>query len=412
VLTGVANVANIRVGSLVTGTGVARETYVRSTNVAAGTVELSLPPGSTAGTRTYTFTRFRHMLDFSGFGRLDRFEITNLELACDGAASGIMLAPAGITFRLHGSVINRPRDRAITSIGQGCQGMMIDECQFLSNEQSVRVQDRTSVCLNVNANDVKLRDNRAVRFAHFAVMHGSGHMFVGNHFFQGDNESPGVRRAGVVFTGINVKSLITGNYVDNSFIEMSNEREPNPNWNNQFSFGGLTITGNIFTVNDVVPSFSWIVFTPHGQNHYIQGLSITGNTFRTLNGSIDRVERVDTTFADLDYSRFRNIVVHGNNFNGVVAPMFNPVTITHQQNTPATVWSVDASAHLPFGGFARTVQAVVPDGPLQTAAPVTTRYDMPFVQTEQGPQKQRVNLRWPVAVQGRATVTIRVDNPT
>ena len=411
VLTGVANVANIPVGSLVTGTGVARETYVRSTNVGAGTVELSLSPGSTAGTRTYTFTRFRHMLDFSGFGRLDRFEITDIEIACDGAASGIMLAPVGITFRLHGSVINRPRDRAITSIGQGCQGMLIDECQFLSNEQPVRVQDRTSVCLNVNANDVKLRDNRAVRFAHFAVMHGSGHMFVGNHFFQGDSESPGVRRAGVVFTGINVKSLITGNYVDNSFIEMSNERESDPNWNNQFSFGGLTITGNIFTVNDVVPSFAWIVFTPYGQNHYIQGLSITGNTFRTLNGSIDRVERVDTTFADLDYSRFRNIVVHGNNYNGVVAPMFNPVTITHQQNTAATVWSVDASAHLPFGGFARTVQAVVPDGPVQTAAPVTTRHDMPFAQAEQGPQKRLINLRWPVAVQGRATVTIRVDNP-
>jgi hypothetical protein len=411
VLSGVANVANIPVGALVTGAGVARETYVRSKNVAAGTLELSLPPGSTAGTRTYTFTRFRYMLDFSGFGRLDRFEITDVEFLCDGVASAIMLPPSGITFRLHGSVINRPRDRAITSTGTGCQGMMIDECQFLSNEQSVRVQDRTSVCLNVNANDVKLRDNRAVRFAHFAVLHGSGHMLIGNHFFQGDSESPGVRRAGVVFTGINVKSLITGNYIDNSFIEMTNEREPDPNWNNQFSFGGLTVTGNIFTANDVVPAFAWLVVTPYGSGHYIQGLSVTGNTFRTLNGTIDRVERVDTTFAALDFSRMRNIVVHGNNFNGIATPMFNPVTVTHQQNTPATAWTVDASAFLPFGGFARTVPAVVADGAITTAAPATTRYDMPYVQTEQGPQKRQVVLRWPVAVQGRATVTIRVDNP-
>jgi hypothetical protein len=28
---------------------------------------------------------------------------------------------------------------------------------------------------------------------------------------------------------------------------------------------------------------------------------------------------------------------------------------------PATAWSVDAAAQRPFGGFARTVQAVVPD---------------------------------------------------
>ncbi len=411
VLTGVANVANIPVGALVTGTGVARETYVRSKNVAAGTVELSQPPGSTGGTRVYTFTRFRYMLDFSGFGRLDRFELTDLEFVCDGQASAIMLPPAGITFRIHGSVINRPRDRAVTSIGTGCQGMLIDECQFLSNEQALRVQDRTSICLNVNENDVKLRDNRIVRFAHFAIVHGSGHLIIGNHFFQGDSEMPGVRRAGLVFTGINVKSVVTGNYIDNCFIEMTNEREPDPNWNNQFSFGGLSITGNVFTTIGALPAFAWIVVTPHGAGHYLQGLSVTGNTFRTLNGTIDRVEKVDTTFADLDYGRFRNIVVHGNNYNGIAAPMFNPVTITHIQNTPANAWQVNAAAQLPFGGWARTVQAVVPDGPIQTGAPVTVRHDMPYAQAEQGAQKTLAVLRWPVAVQGRATVTIRVDNP-
>jgi hypothetical protein len=351
------------------------------------------------------------MLDFGGFGRLDRFEITDVEFLCDGAASAINLPPAGITFRLHGSVINRPRDRGITSTGTGCQGLMVDECQFLSNEQPLNVQDRTSVCMNINENDVKLRDNRIVRFAHFAIVHGTGHLIIGNHFFQGDAQNPGVRRAGLVFTGINVKSVVAGNYIDNCFIEMTNERETDPNWNNQFSFGGLSVTGNVFTTIGALPSFAWLVVTPHGTGHYIQGLSVTGNTFRATSGAIDRVERVDTTFADLDFSRFRNIVVHGNNYNGVGAPMYNPVTVTHQQNTPATVWTVDASSLLPFGGFARTVSAVVADGPIQTGAPVTTRYDMPFTQTEQGPQKRQIALRWPVAVQGRATVTIRVDNP-
>ncbi|MFN3938336.1 MAG: glycosyl hydrolase family 28-related protein [Gemmobacter sp.] len=409
-LTGVANVANIPVGALVSGTGVARETYVRSVNVAAGTVELSLPPGSTGGTRTYSFTRFRYMLDFSGFGRLDRFELTGLELFCDGTASGIMLAPSGITMRIHGCVVNRPKARAITSVGTGCQGLMIDECQFLSNEQAERVQDRTTICLNVNANDAKIRDNRIVRFRHFAVMHGSGHMFIGNHFFQGDGESPGVRSAGLVLTGINVKTLLTGNYIDNSFVEMTNEREPDPNWNNQFSFGGLTVTGNIFTASDVVPAFAWLVVTPRGSGHYLQGLSVTGNTFRTVNGTITRVERVDTTHAALDYSRFRNIIVHGNNFNGIAQPMFNPVTVAHQQNTAAAVWPVDASVFLPFGGWARCCTALVAEGPITAGAAI--RHDMPHAEVQQGPTNRLVNLRWPVAVQGRMQVTVRVDNPT
>lgn len=408
-LTGVVNVANIEVGSLVTGTGVARETYVRAVNIGAGTVELSLPPGSQGGTRTYTFTRFRYILDFSGFGRLDRFEMTNLEFQCGGNASCVMLPPWGITTRFSGCAFNRPRDRAITSIGTGCQGMMIDECNFLSNEQSVRVQDRVTVGFNVNANDVKIRDNRAVRFRHFAVMHGSGHLFVGNHWFQGDAESPGVRSAGLVMTGINIKTLITGNYIDNSFVELTNEREQDPNWNNQFSFGGLTMTGNIFTANDVVSSFSWIVVTPRGSGHYLQGLSITGNTFRTLNGAIDRAEKVDTTFADLDYTRFRNLTVHGNNFNGVTRGFFNPVTVRHDQNSAATAWTMSVADHLAFGGRARVVTSVVPTGAITQGA--TQRYDMPWTQTEQGVGGRSVTLRWPVSVTGSVWVTIRSDNP-
>ena len=408
-LSGVANVANIEVGALVTGTGVARETYVRSKNVGAGTVELSLPPGSQGGTRTYTFTRFRYMLDFSGFGRLDRFEMTNLEFVGGGIASGVMLPPSGITTRFSGCVFNRPKDRAITSIGTGCQGMMVDECQFLSNEQPVPVQGRETVGFNVNANDVKIRDNRAVRFRHFGVLHGSGHMFVGNHWFQGDAESPGVRTAGLVLTGINIKTLITGNYVDNSFIELTNEHETDPNWNNQFSFGGLTITGNIFTANDVVSSFSWLVVTPRGSGHYIQGISVTGNTFRTLNGTIARAEKVDTTFADLDYSRFRNLTVHGNNFNGVTSGCYNPLTLRHDQNSAASAWTVDASANLAFRGNARVVTSVVASGAVMQGT--TQRHDMPWVQTEQGASKQNVTLRWPVGVTGTVWVTVRADNP-
>src|SRR5690606_10588592 len=125
-----------------------------------------------------------------------------------------------------------------------------------------------------------------------------------------------------------------------------------------------------------------------------------------------RVEKVDTTWAVLEYSRFRNIVVQGNNFNGITSAMHNPVTVSHQQNTAATTWAVDGSAALPFGGWARHVQAVVAEGSITTPAPgATTRFDMPYVQLEQGPERKLINLRWPVAVLGRVQVTLRVDAP-
>jgi hypothetical protein len=154
-LTAVANVAGVPVGARVSGTGVGREVYVTSTNVGAGTVTLSQPLWGGGGTRTFTFNRYRYLLDFSGFASLSRFEMVDMELSCNGFCSAIMLALDGLTFRLADSVINRPKDRGITSIGLGCQGMFVDQCQFLSDEQALPAQTRVTIAMNTNANDAR-----------------------------------------------------------------------------------------------------------------------------------------------------------------------------------------------------------------------------------------------------------------
>lgn len=410
ILTGVANVANIPVGARVIGTGVGREIYVRSRNIGAGTLELSRPLWGAAGTRTYTFERYRYLLDFSGFSELSRFELNDIDFQCNGRASAVMLPPQGIANRLADSVVTRPRDRGVTSIGTGCQGLFVDQCQFISNEQPLPVQQRTTIALNVNANDAKIRDNRIVRFAHFAIMSGSGNMFVGNHFFQGDDQSAGVRRAGIVFTTTNVKSLITGNYIDNCFIEWGNEHDAEPGFSNEFSFGGLTITGNIFTVNDVAPGFRWLVMAPYGPGHFINGFSMCDNVFRTVNTNIDRVDGVDTTQASLDFARFRNIVVEANAFNGVTQITQSPVTVEHVQNTAANTWVINAAGFLPFGSRARNVQSIVAEGAITTAGGAAIG-EMPWVQVEQGAGGTLAHLRWSQALRGQVKVTLRCDNP-
>lgn len=409
-LTAVANVANIPVGARVIGTGVGREVYVRAKNVGAGTVDLSVPLYGGGGTRTYTFSRYRYMLDFSGFASLSRFEIVDFEFQGEGRASGVLLPQAGIANRFADCTFNKPLDRAITSIGTGCQGMFIDQCQFLSNEQPVPAQDRTSICLNTNANDAKIRDCRIVRFAHFAVLGGNGNMLIGNHFFQGDDQALGVRRAGVVFSTTNVKTLVTGNYVDNCFIEWTNEHDATPDFVSEFSFGGLTVTGNIFTVNDVAPGFRWMVVTPYGAGHFINGLTVNDNVFRTVNTNIDRIEGVDSTFATLDYSRMRNLVMEANAFNGVNQLTQSPVMVEHNQGTAADTWVVNAAAFLPFGGRARNVQSVVAEGAITNASNVA-QWGMPYVLVEQGTAGGEAHLKWQVPVKGRVQVTVRVDNP-
>jgi hypothetical protein len=383
---------------------------VTSKDIGAGTVEISRPGWGSAGTRSYTFTRYKYLLDFSGFAQLGRFELQNIEFQCNGRASALMLPPAGDTFRIADCSFNKPKDRGITSIGYGCQGIFVDRCQFLSNEQPLNAQDRTSIALNVNGNDAKIRNNRVVRFAHFAIIAGSGNMFIGNHFFQGDDQTAGVRRAGIVFTSTNVKTLITGNYIDNCWIEWGNEHDEAPDFQSEFSFGGLTLTGNIFTCNDVSPNFRWFVVKPYGSGHFINGFTMNDNVFRTVNTNIDRVEGVDTTHAALDFSRLRNLVVESNAFNGVNSVTQSPVMIQHDQNTAADTWVLDAAAFLPFGARARNVQAVVTEGPIETAGNVKD-YTMPYVETEQGLGGTLAHLRWSRALKGRVHATIRCDNP-
>ncbi|NEX47498.1 glycosyl hydrolase family 28-related protein [Pseudotabrizicola algicola] len=410
-LSAVANVANIEIGAHVSGNGVGREVYVVDKNVATGTVTLSQPLWGGAGTRTLSFTRFKYLLDFSGFEDLSRFEMDRLDFNCNGLCSAVMLPKIGLTLRVGDCVFNRPKDRGITSIGSGCQGLIVDGCQFWSNEQAMLAQDRSSIALNVNANDAKIRSNRVVRFAHFMVANGGGHLIHGNHFFQGDTASAGLRRAGLIITQTNPRLTFTGNYVDNCFIEWSNEHDANPNFTTGFSFGNLSIAANHFFASDVAPWFRWIVIAPKGSGQFVQGLTVSDNTFRTVNGSVDRVDAVDSTHATLDFSRFRNLNFVANVFNGVSQIVVNPLTILHTQNTAADTWVVDSGAFMPFGARVRNTQSLVADGAITTAANVA-QYVMPFVLNEQGTARNLVHLRWPTAVRGKMLATVRCDNPT
>lgn len=410
-LTNVGNVANIPIGARVSGTGVGREVYVKEKNIGAGTVTLSLPLWGAAGTRTYTFERFKYMLDFSGFDNLARFEITDIDFNCAGRSSGILLATSGLTFRVADCVFTGPKDRGITSIGSGCQGMIVDQCQFLSNEQPMPAQNRRSIALNSNANDLKLRDNRIVRFAHFAVLGGGGNLVIGNHFFQGDDETDGLRQAGIVFTNTNCRSILSDNYIDNCWIEWSNEHDPEPGFDSEFSFGGLSLTSNTFMCTNTAPSFRWIVVRPRGPGHFFNGLSVTGNVFRAVNGAVDRVEKLDTTQATLDHARARNVVFTGNVFHGVSQSCVNPLTLQHDQNSPAATWTVDGADYLPFRGEALTVVSVMPEGPLRDNGNAIT-FAAPYAEVRQGNDADRIALKWPEPLKGRVQVTLRCDRPT
>ena len=131
----------------------------------------------------------------------------------------MLLPKAAKAFTFKDCYFTRPKNRGITSFANGDQGMLVDQCQFLSDEAPLAAVDRVSIALNANANDVKLRDNRVTYFRHFAVLAGGSTIISGNHYFQGDDLQNSPRTAGLVLTKTNNRATIVGNYIDNNFSE-------------------------------------------------------------------------------------------------------------------------------------------------------------------------------------------------
>jgi len=408
ILSNVAGISQVPVGALVQGTGVGREVYVRAKNVAAGTITLSLPLYGAPAQQTYTFSRFKYLLDFSGFTFLQRFNISDVEFLCQGKCSALMIPTDGLAFQVRDCFITTPRDRGITSTGHGCSGMQLDRNQFLSNEQALNVAARKTIAFNVNANDAKIRENRAVRFKHFGVLAGTGYMIGQNHFFQGDNAKTDQRTAGIILSHNNPMTLISGNYVDNCSIDWGNEHDATPDNTGGFSFGALTIEGNIFFAGQAPVWFRFLRIKPYGSGHYINGLNISGNTFKHSGGTIARVEEVDSSIAPLNPDKFLNLRVEGNTFNNVTARIFNPVTHKMTQSTPSVTWSADLAATLPFGGKARRVVGLMAHNQIKSSAGSGV-YTMPYVVSSLGVNGTEIKLHWSEAVQGEVYATVRAD---
>lgn len=407
-LSNVIDIANVPIGALVEGNGVGREVYVQSKNVGAGQITLNMGLYDAAGTQNFTFHGFKYLLDFSGFSQLSKFSMSDIEFQCESLSSGIKLAQNGLTFHLRDCYITRPKDRGLTSIGRGCQGMLIDRCQFLSSEDSLDVSDRVSIALNANSNDVKLRNNRATRFKHFAMLAGSNSVVIGNHFFQGDSVANGMRSAGLIISGTYTSATVAGNYVDNCSIEWTNEHDSTPDYVSGFSFSAMSISDNIFLSGAVAPWFSYIVVKPHGTGHFLNGVSVIGNRFRSINGSIDRAERVDTSFSDLDFSRTKNVTFEGNSYHLVDKQAFNPLRVRHVEASASKTWRIDMNGELPFGGWARGVDGIVAIGVIRNGQS-DAKHTMPYVNLEQGANKDQINLVWDEAVSGEVSVSVRID---
>ncbi|MEO1551372.1 MAG: glycosyl hydrolase family 28-related protein [Pseudomonadota bacterium] len=412
-LTNVVNVAAVRKGSLVEGYGVGREVYVTSVDVAAQSVRISQPLVLAGASQSYTFTRFKYLLDFSGFTRMNRFQIEDIEFLGNRRGAGILLPPDGIAWSIRDCFFARPGHRAITSIGKGCNGISIDRNQFIAFDDNELVQNRTSVAININSNDVKIRNNRAVQHRHFLVAGGGGHIVTGNHFWQDDNANPGERSAGIVLMRHNPKTVMSGNYCDNATIDITNEYDPFPDpFPGKLPYGAVSITSNIFTADSVPAWFTFIRFVPFGDGHAVDGVVITGNTFKMFDGAvIDRVESVDVSLGSLDMGEVRSLIFDENSFVDVTHRTQSPALVEMAQTTAQSSWGASLANILPFAGRALGAEGLTAIGSIETGSGAAL-WTMPYVDVDQGLGGQEVTVHWSTAARGRVQLRVRADKST
>jgi Pectate lyase superfamily protein len=411
VLSNVTNIAQIEIGSRIEGYGVGREVYVVEKNESTGELITSRALGRAQASQSYTFYRYRYLLDFSGFADVDNFNIDDIEFACDKRCSAIMLAKDGIGWSIRDCRFSKVANRAITSYNLGCNGLSVDRNQFEAYAPGT-VAERDTVALNTNRNDIKIRDNRVVQFKHFAVMSGGGHLFVGNHFWQLDSAVDGERFAGIVLQRRNPKTTITGNYIDSMSIEITNEHNDNtPANDDDGPFGNLTITGNIFTGTHVPRWFNYIRIIPTGSGHTMAGISVIGNTFKNFDGYItDYVSGVDTSFGSIDHTKTKEVVFSGNSYLDVTHHTENPLLVEISRSSAQMTWLETVANRLPFGGRVMGAEGLTAIGPVERNDG-TDRFEMPFVQVQQGTNGSQVGIRWSEALKGKVQLRVRSDIP-
>lgn len=208
------DVDQIPLGARVHGLGVQAETYVCATDLARRSIALNRPLDEGGNTRALSFERFKYLIDFSGLDDFTDVDFSRVTLSCDGSASGVMLATKGKGVRFVDCTIQDARDRALTSCGTGCEGLMLDGCD---------ISGSSGLGINAISDNLRIVNTRAAGAHLFAHVTGRHALVTGCHVTQtgdGLTAQPGI----ILTQGEN--GLVSGCHFENCTVVFGTTRRP------------------------------------------------------------------------------------------------------------------------------------------------------------------------------------------
>lgn len=342
------------------GDGIPRETYV--TGVTDSTHFTISTYAYRDRTKFYSIEKFPYMLNFKGFETLSRMKFVDLNVRCNSVASFVMLAQEGIDLCFSNIHALAVKDRFITDWSGNLSGAEIINCTAWSSDAT---ESHTGIGITANDNDVKFLNNRIINFRHSQVCHGGGYTISGCHNWQGNGAA--VRTGAFIFTNPSPFLTMTGNYIDNGGIEITNENQSSGG----NAFNDITITGNAFTMaSSALGGSRYITLGIVGYGtdtavRGIEGMSVCNNVFRRLVGggaeTIDNVDAVEVHgTGGLDNDAINDFVWTGNTYRNITYHVSNPNKFkrNYAGGAETTSYGINFDNRLPFGLQPRSLEAV------------------------------------------------------
>lgn len=307
-----ASTAGLRKGMYLIGAKLPRATFILS--VDSPTQITMTKKAMSSGVANVTRYDNNYIFDFRNFTRLTRFTFENLHINCQSNGSAYMSSMDEDIVEFKNCRFVNPETFAICQYNAG-GGMVVDGCDFIASDSDTPPASRTRIACVMNG-DCRINNNRTAYFRHAFVIDGGATQFLCNHPFAGTTDAtdhlPNViyQRSG--------NHVITGNYIDNGWIEFTNEEFAGVA---AAEVGGGIISGNRFVTRALAATEAFIVIAPYRANSVLAHMTIVGNGFKPLTsgGSVPltAATKIDTTNGTIDATTVVDVFMSNNTFEQV-----------------------------------------------------------------------------------------------
>jgi hypothetical protein len=235
-------------------------------------------------------------------------------------------------------------------------GLFMSNCWITTDDSLIPPTQRTTVGIRTDTGDQKFSIVTGSYFRHTLIINGRSCLLDTCHFFQGvpSATSPIEHTASIKLTRGTSAVEINNHYLDNSFIEISNEDNPNAT-----TIGALTINQMHTAIMNQEEGFAWIVVRDYHDktNLMISDIMMTAIEFYGgTAGTMILPTRVHNP-RHFDLSSMQGVVLAPSHFNPQNIPQANPLTMQKTFSTASTKHSFSFAGRFPFGAKVRTIES-------------------------------------------------------